>query len=157
MPLIQPAICIGLFVFLCCVDSFACSRSFACCMQNCMQSDWPRIGTITACAGVRSGGIPGGRKKLPISLGFKCAYCGGEFGSRAGMDCHRRHRTSIGTPCADPMNSQSMSLTQRGDTYTGTLRLHDTLGVRAYMPFLVVQSIMSAHSHSHSHAIMCIR
>jgi len=75
------------------------------------------------------GGIPGGRKKLPISLGFKCAYCGGEFGSRAGMDCHRRHRTSIGTPCADPMNSQSMSLTQRGDTYTGTLRLHDTLVV----------------------------
>ncbi len=33
------------------------------------------------------GGIPGGgRKRLPISLGFKCAYCGGEFGSRAGMD-----------------------------------------------------------------------
>ncbi len=27
------------------------------------------------------GGIPGGRKKLPLSLGFKCAYCGGEFGS----------------------------------------------------------------------------
>ena len=53
------------------------------------------------------GGIPGGRKKLPISLGFKCAYCGGEFGSRKGMDCHRRHRNSIGTPCADPMNSKS--------------------------------------------------
>ena len=35
------------------------------------------------------GGIPGGRKKLPISLGFKCAYCGGEFGSRAGIDSHR--------------------------------------------------------------------
>ena len=81
------------------------------------------------------GGIPGGRKKLPISLGFKCAYCGGEFGSRAGMDCHRRHRNSIGTPCADPMNSKSMSLTQRGDTYTGTLHLHDTLGVCAYMHF----------------------
>ena len=33
------------------------------------------------------GGIPGGgRKNLPISLGFKCAYCRGEFGSRAGMD-----------------------------------------------------------------------
>ena len=75
------------------------------------------------------GGIPGGRKKLPLSLGFKCAYCGGEFGSRAGIDCHRRHRNSIGTPCADPMNSKSMSLTQRGDSYTGNLRLHDTLGV----------------------------
>ncbi len=75
------------------------------------------------------GGIPGGRKKLPLSLGFKCAYCGGEFGSRAGIDCHRRHRNSIGTPCADPMNSKSMSLTERGDSYTGNLRLHDTLGV----------------------------
>ena len=81
------------------------------------------------------GGIPGGRKKLPISLGFKCAYCGGEFGSRVGMDIHCRHQNSIGTPCADPMNSKSMSLTQRGDTYTGTLRLHDTLGVCAYMHF----------------------
>ncbi len=75
------------------------------------------------------GGIPGGRKKLPVSLGFKCAYCGGEFGSLAGMDCHRRHRNSIGTPCADPINCKSMSLTQRGDMYTGTLRLHDTLEV----------------------------
>jgi hypothetical protein len=73
----------------------------------------------------------GGGKKLPISLGFKCAYCGGEFGSRAGMDCHRRHRNSIGTPCADPMNSKSMKLTQRGDSYTGNLRLHYTLGVCA--------------------------
>ncbi len=81
------------------------------------------------------GGITGGRKKLPVSLGFKCAYCGGEFGSRVGMDIHRRHRSSIGTPCADPMNSKSMSLTQRGDTYTGTLRLHETLGVCAYMYF----------------------
>lgn len=81
------------------------------------------------------GGIPGGRKKLPISLGFKCAYCGAEFGSRAGMDIHRRHRSSLGTPCADPMNSKSMSLTQRGDKYTGTLRQHDTHGVCAYSSF----------------------
>ncbi len=75
------------------------------------------------------GGIPGGRKKLPIALGFKCAYCGGECGSRAGLDCHCRHLNSIGTPCADPMNSKSMSLSQRGDSYTGNLRLHDSLGV----------------------------
>jgi len=26
-------------------------------MQFCMQSDWPRIGTITACAGVRAEGF----------------------------------------------------------------------------------------------------
>jgi hypothetical protein len=82
------------------------------------------------------GGISGGgRKTLPISLGFKCAYCGGEFGSLAGMDCHSRHPDSIGTPCADPMNSKSMLLTQRGDSYTGTLRIHDTLGVCPYMHF----------------------
>ncbi len=83
---------------------------------------------------VAGGGIPGGgRKRLPISLGFKCAYCRGEFGSREGMDCHRQHPNSIGTPCADPMNSKSMSLTQREDSYTGTLRIHDTLGVYPYM------------------------
>ena len=76
----------------------------------------------------RSLSAGGGRKKLPISLGFKCAYCGGEFGSRAGINCHRRHRNSIGTPCADPMNSKSMSLTQRGDSYTGNLHIHDTVG-----------------------------
>jgi hypothetical protein len=71
-----------------------------------------------------SGGeIPGGRKKLPLSLGFKCAYCGGEFGSRTGMDCHRRHCNSIGTPCADPMNSKSMSLTQRGGSYNEEIPL----------------------------------
>ncbi len=81
------------------------------------------------------GGIPGGRKKLPISLDFKCAYCGGEFGSWAGMDTHRRHRSSLGTPCADPMNSKSMSLTQRGDSYTGTMRQHDALGVCTYSSF----------------------
>ena len=107
------------------------------------------------------GGIPGGRKKLPISLGFKCAYCGGEFGSRAGMDCHRRHHNSIGTPCADPMNSKSMSLTRRGDAYTGTLRLHGTLGVCALVLPHQVQTwfchTKSALCHTKSHVIMCIR
>ena len=107
------------------------------------------------------GGIPGGRKKLPISLGFKCAYCGGEFGSRAGIDCHRRHRNSIGTPCADPMNSKSMSLTQRGDSYTGNLRLHDTLGVCTLfyhtMCRLCFAILPHALCHTKIHVIMCIR
>ena len=107
------------------------------------------------------GGIPGGRKKLPISLGFKCAYCGGEFGSRAGIDSHRRHRNSIGTPCADPMNSKSMSLTQRGDSYTGNLRLHDTLGVCTLfyhtMCRLCFAILPHALSHTKIHVIMCIR
>ncbi len=104
------------------------------------------------------GGITGGRKKLPISLGFKCEYCGGEFGSRAGMDSHRRHRNSIGTPCADPMNSKSMPLTQRGDTYTGTLSLHDTLGVCAYMHFCHYSRPFRQHfATPQSHVIMCIK
>jgi hypothetical protein len=103
----------------------------------------------------------GGGEKLPISLGFKCAYCGGEFGSRAGMDCHRRHRNSIGTHCADPMNSKSMSLTQRGDSYTGTLRLHDTLGVCTLVLPHQVQTLFCilphALCHTKSHVIICIR
>ncbi len=33
------------------------------------------------------------------------------------------------------MNSKSISLAQRGDSYTGTLRIHDTLGVCPYMHF----------------------
>uniref|UniRef100_A0A7S0QMD2 C2H2-type domain-containing protein n=1 Tax=Cryptomonas curvata TaxID=233186 RepID=A0A7S0QMD2_9CRYP len=75
-------------------------------------------------------GKPEGRKQLPLSLGFKCAYCGGEFGSRAGMDCHRRHNSSVGTPCADPRNSKSMSLTARGEhSFAGILRQHDILVV----------------------------
>jgi len=73
-------------------------------------------------------GKPEGRKQLPLSLGFKCAYCGGEFGSRAGMDCHRRHNSSVGTPCADPMNSKSISFTGRADQSGGILRQHNTLG-----------------------------
>ena len=69
-------------------------------------------------------------KQLPISLGFKCAYCGGEFGSRSGMDCHwhRRHHNPIGTPCADLMNSESMSFTGRADQSAGIPRQHDILG-----------------------------
>ena len=86
---------------------------------------------LNASHGMRRGGSranPDGRKQLPISLGFKCAYCGGEFGSRSGMDSHRRHRNSTGTPCADPMNSKSMSFTGRADGSAGILRQHDVLG-----------------------------
>ncbi len=100
------------------------------------------------------GGIPGGRKKLPISLGFKCAYCGGKFGSRA--DSHSRHSNSIGTPCADSMNSKSISLTQRGDTYTGTLSLHDTLGVWALvLPHQVQTWFCHFATRTLSHQVSC--
>ena len=105
------------------------------------------------------GGIPGGRKKLPISLGFKCAYCGGEFGSRAGIDSHRRHRNSIGTPCADPMNSKSMSLTQRGDSYTGNLRVHNTVGECTCVHVVLPHHVQTLFCHYNicTHVIMCIR
>ena len=68
-------------------------------------------------------------KQLPLSLGFKCAHCGSEFDSRAGMAQHRRNRSLVSTPCADPRNSKSMSFTARGDHSAGILRQHDTLGV----------------------------
>ena len=70
-----------------------------------------------------------GPKQLPLSLAFKCTHCRSEFDSRAGMAQHRRHSASVGTPCADPRNSTSMSLTARGDHSAGILRQHDTLCV----------------------------
>ena len=83
----------------------------------------------TACVGVREEGTLN-PKQLPLSLGFKCAHCRSEFDSRIGMDTHRRHSASVGTPCADPRNSKSMSLTARGGySFAGILRQHDTLGV----------------------------
>ena len=74
-------------------------------------------------------GKPDGPKRLPISLGFKCAHCRNKFDSRFAMDIHRRHSSSFGTPCADPRNHKSMSFTERGDQAAGILRQHDTLGV----------------------------
>ena len=76
-------------------------------------------------------GKPDGPKRLPISLGFKCAHCRNEFDSRHAMDIHRRHSSSFGTPCADPRNHKSMSFTELGDQAAGILRQHDTLGVLA--------------------------
>ena len=74
-------------------------------------------------------GQPSGPKQLPLSLGFKCTHCMNEYGSRLAMDVHHRHSTSVGTPCADPKNHKSMSMTARGDQAVGVLRQHDTLGV----------------------------
>ena len=74
-------------------------------------------------------GKPDGPKRLPIALGFKCVHCGHEFDSQHAIDVHRRHSTSVGTPCADPRNHKSMSVTCRGDQAAGILRQHDTLGV----------------------------
>ena len=69
-------------------------------------------------------------------VGFKCAHCNGEFGSRRSMDCHRRHATKVGTPCADPRSFKSLSFTGRADMSTGILRQHDagTLGLSIHTP-----------------------
>ena len=84
-------------------------------------------------------GKPDGPKRLPISLGFKCANCRSEFDSRHAMNIHRRHISLVGTPChgADPSNSKSMSWTARGDHSAGILRQHDTLGVLPKPAFFV--------------------
>ena len=90
-------------------------------------------------------GKPEGRAQLPISLGFKCLECRGEFGSRVALDCHRRHGNSIGTPYADPENHKSMSFTERGGrSFAGVVREHDTLGVLP-IPALYLLKILSSH------------
>ena len=72
----------------------------------------------------RSGGVAG-KVTAPQDVGFKCSNCNGEFASRHAMDCHRRHPSSIGTECANPRSSKSMSFTARADMSTGILRHHD--------------------------------
>jgi hypothetical protein len=95
-------------------------------------------------------GTPDGPKRLPLSLGYQCACCRSEFGSRAGMDVHRRHSSSVGTPCADPRNSKSMSFTARGDhSFAGILRQHDTLGVLPIPAFLCLSVSVPCSLHAH--------
>ena len=71
------------------------------------------------------------RRAAPQALGYRCAHCTSEFDSKTGMDCHRRHPTSQGTPCADPENSKSLSFTARANVASSILRQHDTLGATA--------------------------
>ena len=78
----------------------------------------------------RTGDRAPAKANVPQAVVFKCIHCSGEFSSRTAMDCHRRHQTSIGTPCADPEQYQSLSFTPRADLSTGILRHHPagTLG-----------------------------
>ena len=71
------------------------------------------------------------RRAAPQALGYRCAHCTSEFDSKTGMDCHRRHPTSQGTPCADPENSKSLSFSGRANVASSLLRQHDTLGATA--------------------------
>ena len=84
-------------------------------------------------------GKPDGPKRLPISLGFKCAHCRNEFDSRHAMDIHRRHSSSFGTPCADPRNHMSISFTERGDQAARIILQQDTLGVLPIPAFVLLR------------------
>ena len=48
---------------------------------------------------------------------------------------------STGTPCADPMNSKSMSFTGRADGSAGILRQHDVLGEQHIDAFLFMYHV----------------
>ncbi len=76
-------------------------------------------------------GKPDGPKWLPIALGFKCVHCKDEFDSRHAIEVHCRYIMSVGTPCADPRNhkSESMSMTDLVDQAAEILCQHEILGV----------------------------
>ena len=72
----------------------------------------------------RTGDRAPAKANAPQAVGFKGIHCSGEFSSRMAMDIHRRHRTNIGTACADPEQYASLSYTPRADLSTGILRQH---------------------------------
>ena len=80
------------------------------------------------------------------ALGYRCAHCSSKFDSKTGMDCHRRHPTTQGTPCADPENSKSLAFTARANVASSILRQHDTLGatsIPAHCMFILLLSVTS--------------
>jgi hypothetical protein len=86
---------------------------------------------------VRRPSITHMQHRMPVArasaqaMGFTCRNCNNIFDSRRSMECHRRHVTSQGTPCADPSSYKSLSFTGRAsaDTSTAILREHaGTLG-----------------------------
>ena len=106
---------VSILLFVLCLVPFS---------ENCSQ--------LKAIHGMRrgaGGGKPDGPQRLPIALGFKCVHCRSEFESRHAIDVHHRHSSSVGTPCADPRNHKSMSMTERVNQAAGILRHHETLGV----------------------------
>ena len=119
--------------------------------ENCSKLNAIHRDSMPVRQGAATGrGKPDGPKQLPLSLGFQCACCRSEFGSRAGMDVHRRHSSSVGTPCADPRNSKSISFTARGDhSFAGILRQHDTLGVLPIPEVLSLSVSVPCSLHAH--------
>jgi hypothetical protein len=54
--------------------------------------------------------IHGGLVLVPAAHAVECMCCNcdGILNSRRSMECHRRHITSLGTPCADPSSYKSL-------------------------------------------------
>jgi hypothetical protein len=120
-----------------------------------LESIWPPENCVQlkAIHSMRRGagrGKPGGPIRLPLALGFKCVNCRNEFESRHAIDVHRRHPLLVGTPCADPKNHKSMSMTDRVDQAVGILRHHDTLGVLCCPPLMFVLLITCSHANTTS-------
>ena len=121
-----------------------------------LASIWPlaeNCSQLKAIHSMRRGagrGKPDGPKQLPIALGFKCFNFRSEFDSRHAIDVHRRHPLLVGTPCADPRNHKSMSMTDHVDRGVGiqVLRHHDTLGVLCCPPLMFVLLIPCSHANT---------
>jgi hypothetical protein len=71
---------------------------------------------------------PAVQHSLPQAVGFRCAHCTSEFDTRHAMDCYRRKHSSLGTGCADPSNSKSISFTGRASISSSIIREHEVLG-----------------------------
>ncbi len=75
---------------------------------------------------------PAGQDSLPVrnapqAVGFRCSHCSCEFYTRSFMDCHRRKKSSLGTGCAGPNDSKSVSFTGRASITSSIVWEHDFL------------------------------
>jgi hypothetical protein len=91
---------------------------------------------------------PAVQHSLPQAVGFRCAHCTSEFDTRHAMDCHRRKQSSLGTGCADPSNSKSVSFTGRASFASSIVREHDFLG--AHTNHTEAVSYTDSYFHRHS-------
>jgi hypothetical protein len=98
---------------------------------------------------------------LPQAAGFRCAHCTSEFNTRHAMDCHRQKQSSLGTGCADPINSKSVFFTGRASFESSIVRENDILGAHTNHTEAVcvhrqlLQSTFIQHKHR-SINIICI-
>ena len=67
-------------------------------------------------------------RNAPQGLAFRCAHCTSEFATNRAIECPRIVKYFLGTGCADPSNSKSVSFTGRASILSSILREHDVLG-----------------------------